>query len=42
MKALKIIFLVITAVFWVPFWILWKIFKFCRKYGITFKTKDGW
>ena len=44
MKVLKIVFLILTAIIWVPFWIVWKFCKLCSKLGIkpTFKTTSGW
>ena len=42
MKVIKILFLVATAIIWVPFWILWKVLKVLAKSGIRVKTIDGW
>lgn len=42
MKVIKILFLVATAIVWVPFWIAWKVLKFLNKCGFTVKTHKGW
>ena len=41
MKTIKIVFLIITAPIWIPFWILVKVCKWMDKRGITIETRSG-
>ena len=35
MKAIKYVFLIITAPLWIPFWVLVKVCKWMDKHGFT-------
>ena len=41
MKAIKIVFLIITSPIWIPFWILVKVCKWMDKRGITIEARSG-
>ena len=38
-KLIKIVFLIITAPIWIPFWILVKACKWMDKRGVKFETR---